>query len=165
MKKNFHKKNRLENYDYSSDGIYFLTVCTEQRKWLLSRIVARGIPDAPATELTSNGEAAKDAIAFLDKNWDCLSILKFVIMPNHIHLLVRVWGASGMPRATDAVIPKFVSALKRYTNRQCGQQLWQKSYYDHVIRDETDYLTKATYIENNAAKWAEDEYFVVGDCL
>ena len=57
--------------------------------------------------------------------------------------------------ATNAEVPSFVSGLKRYTNRVCGRQLW---YYDHVIRDESDYLTKAEYIENNAAKWVQDEY-------
>ncbi len=176
MEHKFHKNNRLENHDYSKDGIYFLTICTEKREMLLSRIVARGILDAPTAELTHCGEAVKNAIEFLHKNRENISVLHYTIMPNHVHLLVRVFGASGKPRATsaekdanvasgkmcaaNAEVPSFVSGLKRHTNRICGRQLWQKSYYDHVIRDESDYLTKAEYIENNAAKWVQDEYYM-----
>lgn len=158
MKKEFHKRNRLEDYDYSSEGIYFLTLCTENRRQILSRIVARVIPDAPEIELSDFGKMIDDAIAFLNEHWNTISILSYVIMPNHVHILVQVHGASGMTRATTAVIPRFVSALKRFTNRGCSQSLWQKSYYDHVIRDEADYLTKASYIETNPSKWLEDEY-------
>ena len=89
---------------------------------------------------------------------------KYVIMPNHLHILLQVTqtstGASGMPRATDAVVPRFVSSIKRFTNRSCGIRLWQKSYYDHIIRDEADYLKHLQYIEDNPAKWLEDQYYM-----
>ena len=165
MESKFHKRNRLGNYDYSADGIYFLTLCAENRRQLFSRIVARGILDAPEVQLSSAGVAVDDAVVFLNENWETISVLSYVIMPNHVHILVQVHGASGMPRATDAVIPKLVSSLKRFTNRRCGRTLWQKSYYDHVIRDEADYITKAEYIENNPLRWTEDEYYAMGEGL
>ncbi len=155
----YHKPNRLENYNYSSEGIYFLTLCTENRKQLLSCIVARGILDAPDVQLSSVGVFVDNAIVFLDEKWETISVLSHVIMPNHVHVLVQVHGASGMPRATDALIPKFVSSLKRFTSRKCGYRIWQKSYYGHIIRNEADYLSRLSYIENNPSKWAEDEYY------
>lgn len=153
------KRNRLENYDYNTAGVYFLTLCTENRKQILSQIVARGILDAPDVALSSDGMIVDQAIEFLDENWQTISVLSYVIMPNHVHILLQVHGASGMPRATGAVVPKFVSALKRFTNRKCGQRIWQTGYYDHIIRNEADYLTRLSYIENNPPKWTEDEYY------
>jgi hypothetical protein len=69
-------------------------------------------------------------------------------------------GASGNPRPTEAIIPKLISSLKRYTNKVSQMDLWQDSYHDHIIRDENDYLTHSKYIENNPARWAEDEYYI-----
>ncbi|MGN1306321.1 MAG: transposase [Faecousia sp.] len=158
-----HKRNRLEGYDYGSEGVYFLTLCTEGRRNLLSRIVARGILDAPETELTSYGKVLKEAIDYLNQARENICVEEYVIMPNHLHILVRITkackGASGMPRATDAVIPRFVSFLKRYTNRTSGKQLWQTSYYDHIIRSEADFWKHLRYIEENPAKWLEDQYY------
>ena len=158
----FHKRNRLENYDYSTNGVYYLTICTEHRRQFLSRIVARGILDAPEMALSPIGRKTEESILFLDKNWESISVHNYVIMPNHVHLLVEVKctdGASGMPRATGAVIPGFVSSLKRYTSRNCRYKLWQTSYYDHVIRNDRDYQAKWEYIANNPARWLEDEYY------
>ena len=159
-----HKPNRLEGYDYGSEGVYFLTVCTDNRRNFLSRIVARGILDAPETELTPFGRAVEEALQHLDRAWGSIKVLKYVIMLNHIHILLHVTetcaSASRMPRATDAVVPKFVSSIKRFTNRSCGICLWQKSYYDHIIRDEADYLKHLRYIEDNPAKWLEDQYYM-----
>ena len=152
-----HKRNRLEGYDYGNEGVCFLTLCTEERRNLLSRIVARGILDAPEMELTSYGKILKEAIDYLNQAWENICVEEYVIMPNHLHIPVRVTkackGASGMSRATAAVIPRFVSPLKRYTNRTSGKQLWQTSYYDHIVRDEADFLKHLRYIEENPAKW------------
>lgn len=159
-----HKPNRLEGYDYGSEGVYFLTICTENRRSYLSRIVARGILDAPETVLTSYGRIVEETLLHLDREWRSIHVQKYVIMPNHLHILLQVtetsMGASGMPRATDAVVPRFVSSIKRFTNRSCGIRLWQKSYYDHIIRDEADYLEHFRYIEDNPAKWLEDQYYM-----
>ena len=63
-----------------------------------------------------------------------------------------------MPRPTNAVIPKLVSSLKRFSNRKAGIDLWQSGYYDHIIRDDEDFLCRWRYIDNNPAAWLEDEY-------
>ena len=58
------------------------------------------------------------------------------------------------------IIPKFVSLYKRYVNREIGHNIWQRGYYDHIIRDENDYKNIYTYIDNNPAHWAEDKYYI-----
>ena len=82
-------------------------------------------------------------------------------MPNHLHLLIRLTGQgpSGTPAPTNARLPQLISVLKRFTNQKCGFSLWQRSYHDHVIRDENDCLTHWQYIDSNPAGWAEDEYY------
>ena len=53
-----------------------------------------------------------------------------------------------------------IAALKRFTNREAGSKLWQRSYYDHIIRDEADYTARYNYILDNPRRWAEDEYYI-----
>lgn len=83
-------------------------------------------------------------------------------MPNHIHLLLVVQtggdGAPGSSRPTQ-VIPRVIAALKRFSNLEIGQDIWQSSYHDHILRDENDFLDHWTYIAHNPARWAEDEYY------
>jgi REP element-mobilizing transposase RayT len=171
---------RLKQYDYSSNGAYFITICVKNRQELLGKIVVgRGIPDAPSrfsdpvVELTKLGKNLIETIEFINKINHQLYIDKYVIMPNHVHLIIMIDdfdngdnpnGASGgpqsvMPRPTNAIIPKTVSSIKRFTNKQTGLNIWQTSYHDHVIRDEEDYQTHLKYIEENPAKWAEDKYY------
>ncbi len=86
-----------------------------------------------------------------------------IIMPNHVHILLWFHGSeerrAGSSRPTE-LLPRIISAWKRLTNRDAGYTLWQSGYYDHVIRDENDFLTHWAYIGQNPARWAEDEYFM-----
>lgn len=134
-------------------------------------IVGCGILDAPSMEPTEHGINVMRAIEFINEK---ITIDKYTVMPNHVHLMIVVeglsdgttnapisdHGASGKPRpTTNAVIPKLISSIKRYTNKQAGFDLWQKSFHDHIIRDEEDYNSHWQYIDENPAKWAEDEYY------
>ena len=73
-------------------------------------------------------------------------------MPNHIHLII-------IKNKTGKSISEDIRALKSVVSRAVGRPIWQKSFYDHIIRDEEDYLTKAEYIGNNPSKWIEDELY------
>ncbi len=156
------KNNRLKNYNYNTNGKYFLTFCTVDRKNILSRIVGYGIYDVPKLELSRYGEIIqKNILSINEKNSD-IYIEKYVIMPNHVHLLVIVnceQGTSRAPSPTNARIPMLISTLKRLTNREAGFNLWQRSYHDHIIRDDNDYEKIWQYIENNPQKWELDKYF------
>ncbi len=88
-----------------------------------------------------------------------MKIDKYVIMPNHIHLIIRIEKNDGVPRTAHPTVSRFVGTMKRFINQQLGENIWQKSFYDHIIRDENDYKTKWEYIENNPNRWAEDELY------
>ena len=169
--------HRLPHFDYSQAGYYFLTFCAKERNCILSSILSpsagRGILDAPTLQLTACGLQVESALHFLDEHLPYLTIDSYVIMPNHVHMIVQITqsfeeGASGKPRPTkmdcpaDAYIPKLISSLKRYTNRSCGSDLWQDGYHDHIIRNEADYLRIWTYMDQNPVKWREDCYYEEG---
>lgn len=154
------KHPRLKGYDYSKDGVYFVTFCTKDKRCLLSS-VGRDDLGAPSVRLTSYGKIAEQYICSIPTAYDTVEIDKYVIMPNHIHLLLRIGMGSGAPGSSrpTQMIPRIVAALKRFTNRDAGVKLWQTSFYDHIIRNETDFLRIWTYIDTNPAKWAEDRYY------
>ena len=165
--KPIRKNMRLAGWDYSSDGTYFLTLCTDGRKCLFSKVVGRGILDAPLVKLTKYGELVQEALLYLKDHDPDLTMHKWVIMPNHVHILVSIdncvnsrCGASGKPRPTTARIPVLVSSIKRFTSKKAGFSLWQQHYYDRIVRNEQEFLQMWQYIDNNPAAWLEDEYFV-----
>ena len=160
------KPLRLPEYNYSQGGTYFLTVCIRRRICCLSSIcVGGGALDAPQVRLTAYGAVVREWIHGCHSIYSDLTVEKYVVMPNHIHLLVTLRdGPSGAPapteRRTNQRIPLFISALKRMTAKRCGENIWQDGYYDHVVRNEEDYLRIWNYIHTNPAKWAEDKYYV-----
>ena len=148
------KPNRLKNYDYSSQGAYFITICTLDRKCILSHIVGGDALIAPQTNLTHCGEIARKYIESMP------GIDKYVIMPNHIHLLIAIDGPMKASAPTISV-PNLIRSFKVLVSKEIGQSIWQRSYHDHIIRDEEDYLNHLRYIENNPIKWSEDNYYIM----
>ena len=140
--------------------------CAKGRTPIFSKIVGRGLLDAPEVQLTEAGRCVQETMIYLTEHDPALHIEASVIMPNHVHILLairaREGGASGRPRPTEMRVPKFVSSLKRYTNRLCARPLWQTSYHDHIIRDDNDFLNHWTYIDQNPARWPDDEYYQPG---
>ena len=141
------KKNRLESYDYSSAGAYFLTICTKDRRKLLGDIVGGDAFIAPQMKLSPCGETVKH---FLE---NIPGLDQYVIMPNHIHLILLSQGK-------EQSVPQRIRAFKGLVTKQCGESLFQRSYHDHVIRGERDYREIRRYIEGNPQKWKADELFV-----
>ena len=82
------KTPRYQSFDYNSVGVYFITICTQNRRSILSRVVGTGVLDCPQIELTQYGEIADKYIKQLNDFYEHLSVEKYVIMPNHIHLLL-----------------------------------------------------------------------------
>jgi len=157
------KNNRLKSYDYDQAGAYFITICTHERKCLLSRIVGGGALDAPDNQLTYMGKIVEKYI-HSGNSIERVTVANYVIMPNHIHLLLMVdantGGTSRAPSPTNAIIPRFVSALKHLCHGEIGERIFQRSYHDHIIRDQQDYLRIWEYIENNPKQWELDCFYV-----
>ena len=122
------KPNRLEGYDYSQSGVYFLTVCTKGR-----------------------------APLFWDLSWMSDTVgatCGRLPLSDHIHLLVGL--GEGRPQvAPTPSVPRLMQQFKGKLTKLAGRPIWQKSYYDHVIRDENDFLAKWNYMEHNPGKWVE----------
>ena len=158
------KAIRLPEYDYSSPGAYFVTICTHDRRCILSRItVGADAPGGPSLKLTDTGKIVEQYILSTDRMAG-FHVDNYVIMPNHIHMLLRIDSEEaspehGPPRASAPTVSDAVGALKRLVNRRLGQDIWQRSFHEHVVRNENDYREIWNYIDGNPAKWAEDRYY------
>ena len=158
------KPNRILHFDYSTPGAYFVTICTQDKAPLLGTVVGGGALDAPDVRLSRYGEIAQKYI-LSGNRIPGVTVDKYVIMPNHIHLILLVddtadTGTSRAPSPTNAVIPHFVSTLKRFCHRDFGKKIFQRSYHDHVIRNEASYQKIWQYIDNNPILWQEDCFYV-----
>ena len=158
------KQNRLQEYNYSADGWYFITICTKGRIPILSRIVGSDILGAPQVQLLPCGKIVEKNLQQLQTFYVNIKVEQYVIMPNHVHMILSVSnnGAPGMspPTKQCATIPLFVATLKRFCNKEFGEQIWQRSFYDHIIRDQNDGAEISRYIYENPIKWSSDKLFV-----
>ncbi len=157
------KPTRLKRYDYSTPGAYFITICTKDRKQLLSKIVGTGVPDGPKNILTKHGEITDKYLRQMNEFYNNISVEKYVIMPNHIHLILSLsipeTGTSQTPSPTNSVVSKFISTFKRFCNKEFGENIWQRSFHDHIIRGEKDYQKIWEYIDTNVFKWEKDCFY------
>jgi REP element-mobilizing transposase RayT len=141
-----------------------VTICTEGREEILGCVVGGGVYDAPHTELSDYGKVVEKYLNIMSHSRENVVIDKYVIMPNHIHMIVTIQddgfpnGTSQAPSPTNHILPLFVSLYKRYCHRECGRKIWQRSYCDHIIRDDQDYREIWSYIDENLTKWQLDEF-------
>lgn len=153
------KPNRLPGYDYSQPGGYFVTICTKGREELLGTVVGADVLIGPRVALTELGERVR---SILD---NMTSVDKYVVMPNHVHMIVRLPGEDGAMRTSPPTrLPAIVRYFKRNITQAVGVNVWQKGYHDHIIRNEADYLRIWQYIDTNPAKWREDCYYTEVEC-
>ena len=154
------KETRLKNYDYSSCGGYFLTICTQERRNYFWCNVGATIGRPQNVELSPCGKIAEEAINKIPQIYPSIKVDRYVIMPDHIHLLLIICAdESGRPMVAPT-ISRIMQQMKGAVTKQIGQSVWQKLYHDHVIRGENDYLKIWQYIQSNPAKWQDDCFFV-----
>ncbi|MBQ7969160.1 MAG: transposase [Clostridia bacterium] len=159
------KPTRIKNYDYSRVGAYFITICTKNRAEILCNIVGGDVLDAPIkVRLLQYGEIAEKYIKQLNEYYENISVEKYVIMPDHIHILIVVkkeedtilkGGASrtSPPTRQHSSVSRYVSTFKRFCNKEYGENIWQESFFDHIIRNNEDYEEHIKYIHENPTKW------------
>ncbi len=164
------KHPRLKEFDYSSPGAYFITICTKDRQNLLSQIiVGDGVLDVPQNELTDVGKIVNQEILNIESHYKNIRIDKYVIMPNHIHMIIEILETERInPFPTKQYdIPNIVGKFKAGVTRIVGnafmhsvkESIWQSSFYDHIIRDANDYQKIWEYIDSNVIKWEEDCFY------
>ncbi len=153
-KKDFpqRKKIRLQNYDYSTAGAYFITVCVKDRRPVLWENVGADIIRPNQIQLSEYGKLVEIAIKNIPEHYEDVSVDKFCIMPDHIHLLISSTNGRMISAPT---MSRVVGQMKRWVSKKVKIYFWQKSYFDHVIRNEHDYAENWEYIDRNPQVWIE----------
>lgn len=142
------KPLRLSHYDYKTNGSYFLTLCTKKREnlfWDHYEII-----DSVPT-LSSIGNTVRQCIAHLPVILPSIQLNCFSIMPNHVHFLLTL--EYGNEIDCSKIIQRFKSAV----TKRIGVNIWQRSYFDRIVRDENEFSKIYDYIINNPEKWREDK--------
>ena len=153
------KPTRLKNFDYSSAGAYFVTICIRDRMNILSEItVGEGLaPPEITVKLKPCGEVVKEQLQLIEARFPSVIVEDYVIMPDHIHAVIflheKAGGASPSPTLDDVIC-----AFKSLTSRSCKQKfgiekMFQRSSSEHIVRDRDDYETRRKYIYENPMRW------------
>ncbi len=195
------KTIRLQNYDYSQNGAYFVTICTAHKRPLFG-VVRRGDPcgrpPVPVyVELSEIGRIVESYLTEIPSHYPDVHLASYVIMPDHIHMILvltqnqperagqcpapteesdlscRRGGTPGPPATTEKpvppcrrggtpgppALPKIINAFKSLTTRKAGCSLWQRGYYEHILRNQQDFDEAAGYITGNPVRRLEREGF------
>lgn len=153
MERPRRKKLRLEGYNYAQCGAYFVTICTHARQMLFwTGVGANCVRPGEALPLSSMGKAVWQEIMRLDEIYEEVQVENYCIMPNHVHLLLLIRpDASGRTQFAPT-LSRVVKQFKGAVTKHVGAPLWQRSYYDHIIRDQAAYQEIWQYIEENPLK-------------
>ncbi len=142
------KHPRLKEYDYSNDGGYFVTVCVKNKEKLLGEpVLVNG-----KIKLTPIGETAEKHIKAINSAYDGVRVDSYMIMPDHIHMLITISG--GMRACRPTSLQTVVRTFKTMVTREIGFSVWQTSFYEHIVRNEKDYTDIDNYIKANPQKYA-----------
>lgn len=146
------KRNRLEKYDYSNCGSYFITLCVKERRPVLwNGVGANFVRPLLEPSLSEVGRSVEQEIIGLNQVYPQVSVDQYCIMPDHIHMILSVSDEAGAPEVSR-VIKQFKGAL----TKRLHVSLWQRSFYDRVIRSREEYEDIWQYIENNPRqRWLE----------
>jgi len=163
------KPNRLKGYDYSFPGSYFITICTENCRnlfwnrelntdsfhWLT---VGANCVRPQNLPLSNIGEIVCKELEVWQQTYPAVHLNAFVIMPNHLHILLSISALENGRTQFAPTISRMVKQFKGAITKQLHQSIWQKSFFEHIIRDDNDYITKLTYLCENPLRWNLDEF-------
>ena len=167
------KSTRLKNFDYSSVGAYFVTICVRDRMQILSEIVRTDLTSANKTigiavgeglappeitvKLKPCGEIVKEQLQLIETRFRGVTVEDYVIMPDHIHAVIFLHGKAG-GASPSPTLDDVICAFKSLTSRSCKQKygiekMFQRSSAEHIVRDREDYETRRKYIYENPKRW------------
>ena len=149
------KPNRLKKYDYSQNGYYFITICVKDKHELLGQIDVGANCVRPC--LSEQGHIVEKEIHVLSETYDAVEINKYVVMPNHLHMIIVI-SDSGRTQFAPT-ISHIIKQFKGSITKKIGFSIWQRSFHDHIIRNEKEYLKIWQYIDENPMKWQEDCFY------
>lgn len=168
------KSLRLKNYDYSQNGFYFITICIQNKECLLGEIIDQEMI------LNHAGRMIDTIWHEIPKYYEGFKIHEYIVMPNHIHGIIEISSRRGGPlcppeldssptglslsdmiqRFKTMTTNKYIYGVKNHDWKVFPKQLWQRSYYEHIIRNEKTLEEIQTYIINNPKNWDKDSLFM-----
>ena len=163
------KHIRLRNFDYSSEGLYYITICTKGRVFHFGNIENNKMIKTPV------GLQANLYWNEIPKHFPQIELGEFVVMPNHIHGVIGIvdvvvgtrHGVSPkqnqfgktIPGSISAIIGQYKASVSRWCNKNNFQEFaWQSRFYDHIIRNQGEFLRITRYIKDNIANWESDRF-------
>ena len=162
MDKPTRKQNRLISYDYRLPGSYFITLCTEKRVNLFGIELPVYMMEQPLISPMISNRIIHNCVLSCMEKFPNINFDRYVIMPDHLHMIITI-----RKRDPEVSIPSVMQYFKTIATNSYirkvevgilppfNKKLWQKSYYDHVIRNQRDYNRIWEYIENNPTKWMD----------
>lgn len=164
MKKKFRRRSiRLPEYDYSKPNAYFITICSYNKKQIFGKVSNSKIM------LSKIGKIAEKYLIEIPNHFNDVFIDEYVIMPDHIHLIISIVGVQNFePQRNEyqKIIPKsigsIIRAYKASVTTRCRTEgykrnIWQRNYFEHIIRNDEDHFRIREYIQNNHLRWELDE--------
>lgn len=148
------KHIRIEDYDYSTPGAYFITICTANREKIFWNVVGADIIRPQNLQLSTAGKIVEQGILQTAQHYKNVVVDKYCIMPDHVHLILHMESDIDGRMVSAPTVSTVIGSMKRWVSRQVGRPIWQKSFYDHAIRNQQDYNEIWQYIENNPLKYA-----------
>ena len=160
------KRNRLKSYDYSTNGMYFITICTKDKEKILwdndqydgNIVGANCVRPLSDIKFSLYGITVKTEIEKIESIYNgIIKIENYVVMPNHIHLLILIdsYGRTQFAPTLSRVVKQFKGVI----TKQIGKSIFQRSFHDHIIRDAQDYQKIWEYIDTNPLKWELDCFY------
>jgi REP element-mobilizing transposase RayT len=167
MKKD-RKLNRLQGYDYSRDALYFIT------SFVHDRICSFGKISEGKMQLNEYGEIAERQLSWMEQQYTYVVLHNFIVMPNHIHAIVEInheWLSKEMSINTHAVkqpkvksLSELIGSYKTTSSKKIHlaglpEFKWQRSFHDHIIKNEQSYYRISNYISNNPSNWRDNKFY------
>ena len=144
------KPTRLSGYDYAQPGAYFVTICVRDKRCLLGKIPLPRPGVDPHVVLSPMGHTVDRFLRSIPGMDKCC------VMPNHVHMILKLDG-------TGPDVSQRIRSFKSLVTRELGEPIFQRSFHDHVIRNDADYLRIWNYIDTNPSRWQEDCFYVPDD--
>lgn len=167
----YRKNIRLQDYDYSSAGYYFVTIVSYKRKHIFGEIVDGEM------NLNLIGTIVKKTWEEIPMHFPYVEVDSHIVMPNHFHGIIVINNLVGALHAEPlpiklqplgVIVRSFKSAVTKRVHALYlidHTKIWQRNYYEHIIRDEQDYQKIFEYIENNPANWSVDEENITSEFM
>lgn len=146
------KTIRLQNFDYSGNHYYFITICTYEKKCIFGQL----------NQLSKYGKITERCIEKITEVFSTVHVDAYIVMPNHVHMILfmeKTSEADDLPNIPTVIGQFKMAVTKKIRKIDPNCIVWQRSFYDHVIRTEKSYGKIWEYVKNNRQKWAEDCYF------